>query len=82
VVFGRVHTDTHHAHAGVPHTLILSPGLVVEKVYVGYWFWGRPSNARLWADLGDLHRRIKPDFDPTTPQARAAWEAAQAAYTV
>jgi peroxiredoxin len=73
------YTDTHHAHAGVPHTLVLSPGLVIEKVYVGYWFWGRPSNAQLWADLGDLHRRIKPDFDPTTPQARAAWEAAQAA---
>jgi peroxiredoxin len=73
------YTDTHHAHAGVPHTLVLSPGLVIEKVYVGYWFWGRPSNAQLWADLGDLHRRIKPDFDPTTPEARAAWAAAQAA---
>jgi hypothetical protein len=39
----------------------------------------RPSNAQLWADLGDLHSRIKPDVDPTTPQARAAWETAQAA---
>ena len=72
------YTDTHHAHAGVPHTLVLAPGLVIEKVYVGYWFWGRPSNAQLWTDLGDLHRRIKADFDPTTPQARAVWEAAQA----
>ena len=72
------YTDTHHDYAIVPHTLILSPGLVIEKVYVGYWFWGRPSNDQLWADLGDLHRRIKPDFDPTTPSARAAWEAAQA----
>jgi peroxiredoxin len=73
------YTDTHHAHAGVPHTLVLAPGLVVDRFYVGYWFWGRPSNAQLWADLGDLHRRVKPDFDPTTPRARAAWEAAQAA---
>jgi peroxiredoxin len=71
------YTDTHHDHAGVPHTLILAPGLVIDKVYVGYWFWGRPSNEQLWADLGDLHRRIKADFDPTTPSARAAWEAAQ-----
>ena len=63
------YTDTHHANAGVPHTLILSPGLTVEKVYVGYWFWGRPSNAQLWADLGELHRRIKPDFDPTATAA-------------
>jgi peroxiredoxin len=68
------YTDTHHAHAGVPHTLIVAPGLVIDKVYVGYWFWGRPSNAQLWADLGDLHRRIKADFDPTTAKARAAWE--------
>jgi peroxiredoxin len=69
----REYTDTHHEHAGVPHTLILSPGLTIEKVYVGYWFWGRPSNEQLWADLGELHRRIKPDFDPTTPEARAAY---------
>jgi hypothetical protein len=58
----------------VPHTLILAPGLVIDKVYVGYWFWGRPSNDQLWADLGDLHRRIKPDYDPTTPEARTEWE--------
>ncbi len=65
------YTDPHHDNATIPHTLILSPGLVIDKVYVGYWFWGRPSNAQLWADLGELHRRIKPDFDPTTPEARA-----------
>src|SRR5919106_5727030 len=70
------YTDTHHDYAGVPHTLILAPGLVIDTVYVGYWFWGRPSNGQLWADLGDLHQRLKPDFDPTTAQARAAWEAA------
>jgi peroxiredoxin len=32
------YTDTHHDNAVVPHTLVLSPGLVIEKVYVGYWF--------------------------------------------
>jgi len=56
-------TDTHHDYATIPHTLILSPGLVIEKVYVGYWFWGRPSNEQLWADIGELLMRIKPDFD-------------------
>lgn len=66
------YTDAHHA-ATVPHTLVLAPGLVIDKVYVGYWFWGRPSPEQLWADLADLHRRIKPDYDPTTPDARAAW---------
>ena len=73
------YTDTHHDFAVVPHTLVLSPGLRVEKVYVGYWFWGRPSPEQLWADLGELFARTKPDFDPTTPAARAAWEAARAA---
>src|SRR3982751_2558160 len=69
----REYTDPHHT-ANVPHTLVLAPGLVIDKVYVGYWFWGRPSPYRLWDDLGDLFRRIKPDFDPTTAEAKAAWE--------
>ena len=72
----REYTDPHH-DATVPHTLVLAPGLLIEKVYVGYWFWGRPSPHDLWADLRELNRRIHADFDPTTPQARAAWEAAQ-----
>jgi peroxiredoxin len=72
------YTDPHHDNAGVPHTVILSPGLKIEKVYVGYWFWGRPSIYDLWADLRDIHRRIKPDYDPTTPAARREWEAMQA----
>ena len=71
------YTDTHHDYAVVPHTLILSPGLVIEKVYVGYWLWGLPSNEQLWADCGDVLRRIKADFDPTTPEARMAWNAMQ-----
>lgn len=71
----REYTDPHH-DANVPHTLILSPGLKVEKVYVGYWFWGRPSPYQLWVDLQEVFARIKPDFDPTTAKARAAWESA------
>lgn len=70
------YTDTHHA-ATVPHTLVVAPGLVIDKVYCGYWFWGRPSVDQLWADLQDLFRRTKADFDPTTDEARAAWRAAQ-----
>jgi peroxiredoxin len=66
------YTDPHHA-ATVPHTLVLSPGLVIEKVYCGYWFWGRPSVPQLWVDLQDVFRRTKADFDPTTDEARAAW---------
>ena len=72
------YTDTHHDNAVVPHTVILSPGLRIEKVYVGYWFWGRPSPEQLWMDLGDLHRRIKSDFDPTVPAEREKFAAASA----
>lgn len=72
----REYTDSHH-EATVPHTVILAPGLVIDKVYVGYWFWGRPSAYDLWQDLRELNRRIRPDFDPTLPEVRAAWEAAQ-----
>jgi peroxiredoxin len=69
------YTDTHHENAVVPHTVLLSPGLKIEKVYVGYWFWGRPSPEQLWGDLGELHRQIKDDFDPTIPDERAKFEA-------
>ena len=72
------YTDPHHA-ATVPHTLILAPGLVIHRVYCGYWYWGRPSADQLWRDLQDLFGRIKADFDPTTDEARAAWGRAQAA---
>ena len=71
------YTDEHHDYATVPHTLVLAPGLVIDKVYVGYWFWGRPSAYQLWEDLQDLFRRIKSDYDPTTAEARAAWQASQ-----
>lgn len=70
----REYTDPIH-NANVPHTLVLAPGLVIDKVYIGYWFWGRPSPYKLWEDLGDLFRRIKPDFDPTTAEAKRAWKA-------
>jgi hypothetical protein len=59
--------------------VILSPGLKIEKVYVGYWFWGRPSPQQLWLDLQELHKRLKADFDPTLPAVRKAWEEAQVA---
>jgi len=68
------YTDLHQ-DATVPHTLLLSPGLRIEKVYVGYWFCGRPSAYQLWRDRQELFSRIKADWDPTTPEARAAWEA-------
>ena len=71
----KEYTDPIH-DATVPHTLVLSPGLKIETVYVGYWFWGRPSPYQLWQDLQELSMRTKSDFDPTTATAKAAWEKA------
>jgi hypothetical protein len=51
---------------------------VIDKVYVGYWFWGRPSAYQLWDDLRDLFGRVKADFDPTLAEVREAWEASAA----
>jgi hypothetical protein len=71
------YTDPHH-DATVPHTLVLAPGLLIDKVYVGYWFFGRPSAYKLWDDLQDLFRRIKDDFDPTLAEVRERWAVAAA----
>ena len=59
----------------VPHTLVLKPGLVIHSVYNGYWFWGRPSFEDLRRDLREVTREIRPDWDPSAPGLREAWEA-------
>ncbi len=58
----------------IPHTFVLEPGLKIYKMYMGYWYWGRPSIAELWADLREVTRRIRADWDITTPEMRAAWQ--------
>jgi hypothetical protein len=37
------YTDPTH-NPMIPHTIVLESGLVVYKVYNGYWFWGRPPS--------------------------------------
>jgi|SRR5690242_13364588 hypothetical protein len=61
-------------HTG-PHTLVLKPGLVVHRVYNGYWFWGRPSVDGLWRDLRLATSEIRSDWDLSTPGLREAWDA-------
>jgi len=58
----------------IPHTLVLEPGLLVHKIYNGYWFWGRPTISELWLDLRDVSREIRPDWDLSTPGLRDAWD--------
>jgi len=59
----------------IPHTIVLKPGLVVHKIYNGYWFWGRPSFDELWRDLREVSREIRPDWDLSAPGLREAWDA-------
>jgi peroxiredoxin len=59
----------------IPHTMVLKPGLVVHKIYNGYWFWGRPSFNELWQDLRAASAEVRPDWDLSAPGMRAAWEA-------
>jgi len=59
----------------IPHTLVLKPGLVIHKIYNGYWFWGRPSVVDLWHDLRAVTREIRPDWDLSAPGLREAWKA-------
>ena len=47
----------------VPTVFTLFPDLKIHTVYNGYWFWGRPSNAELAADLRAITRSIRPDWE-------------------
>src|SRR6476659_5366798 len=67
------YTDPIH-NPMIPHTLVLEPGLVVYKIYNGYWFWGRPSTAELWQDLREVSRKVRPDWDLSAPGMRENWD--------
>jgi len=59
----------------IPHTLVLKPGLVVFRIYKGYWFWGRPSVTDLWHDLRTVFSEIRPDWDLSKPGLHESWDA-------
>ena len=70
------YTDPEHDPM-IPHTLVLKPGLVIHRIYNGYWFWGRPSTDDLRRDLRAATSEIRPDWDLSTPGLREAWEAGE-----
>jgi peroxiredoxin len=57
----------------IPHTIVLEPGLVVFKVYGGYWYFGRPTVEELRQDLRAVLRKCRPDWGISSPELRAAW---------
>ncbi len=66
------YTDPAH-NPMIPHTIVLEPGLVVFKVYNGYWFVGRPTNEELRQDLRAVTRNCRPDWDITSADLKVAW---------
>ena len=66
------YTDPMH-NPMIPHTLVLAPGLVVHRIYNGYWFFARPTVEELRHDLRAVLERCRPDWDITRPELREAW---------
>jgi len=66
------YTDPLH-NPMIPHTIVLEPGLVVYKIYVGYWFFARPTVEELRQDLRAVLMKCRPDWDITKPEFKAAW---------
>jgi len=66
------YTDPGH-NPMIPHTIVLEPGLVVFKIYNGYWFFGRPTLEELRQDLRAVLKKCRPDWDITSAEMKAAW---------
>jgi peroxiredoxin len=66
------YTDSIH-NPMIPHTIVLEPGLVVHKIYSGYWFFGRPTLEELRQDLRAVTKKCRPDWDITDAEHKAAW---------
>ncbi len=67
------YTDPLH-NPMIPHTIVLEPGLVIYKVYNGYWFFGRPTIEDLRQDLRAVLRQCRPDWDITHSDLKVAWQ--------
>jgi peroxiredoxin len=58
----------------IPHVIVLEPGLVIYKIYDGYWFFGRPTIEELRMDLRAVSKKCRADWDITKPELKAAWQ--------
>ena len=67
------YTDPTH-NPMIPHTIVLEPGLVVFKIYNGYWYFGRPTIEELRHDLRSVLQKCRPDWDITKPELKMAWD--------
>jgi peroxiredoxin len=67
------YTDAKH-NPMIPHTIVLEPRLVIYKIYMGYWFFGRPTAEELRQDMRAVSQKCRPDWDISNSELKAAWE--------
>lgn len=67
------YTDPQH-NPMIPHVIVLEPGLIIYKIYMGYWFFGRPTVEELRQDLRAVINKCRPDWDIISPEMKTAWE--------
>jgi len=67
------YTDSAH-NPMIPHTIVLEPGLIIHKIYNGYWFFGRPTLGDLRQDLRVVLKKSRPDSDIRISALKAAWQ--------
>ena len=67
------YTDPVH-NPMIPHVVVLEPDLVIYRVYIGYWFFGRATVEDLRQDLRVVLTKCRPDWDITKPELTAAWQ--------
>jgi len=67
------YTDPLH-NPMIPHTIVLEPGLIIFKIYMGYWFFGRPTIEELRHDLRAVLQKCRPDWDINSPEIKSAWQ--------
>ncbi|MBZ9846136.1 redoxin domain-containing protein [Mesorhizobium sp. CA5] len=70
------YTDPLH-NPMIPHVVVLEPGLVVYKIYNGYWFFGRPTLEELRQDMRAVTMKSRMDWDISKPELRSAWQMGQ-----
>lgn len=69
----KEYTDPKHDPM-IPHTILLEPGLVVYRIYNGYWYWGRPTPEELRQDFRTLSMKCRPDWDLSNPEVQQKWK--------
>jgi hypothetical protein len=59
----------------IPHSFLLAPKVRIRRIWNGYYYRGRPSMGELYAELRDLTRDIRPDWDLSRADLKNQWDA-------